>query len=67
MVLSCWRWLSVNGGAAVQIPVQGYLTVSGEELLVPAYAAGTRLDIQVLPVADGTPVAIEGDSISVTM
>lgn len=59
--------VSVNGGAAAQIPVQGYLTVSGTELLLPEYAPGTHLDIQVLPVTAGAPVAVEGDRIAVTV
>jgi len=59
--------VSVNGGAATQVPVQGYLTVSGTELLLPAYAPGTHLGIQVLPVPAGVPVAIQGDSLELTV
>lgn len=59
--------VSVNNGPETQIPVHGYLSVSGDELLLPVYAAGTRLDIRVLPIAAGTPAAVEGDSLAVTI
>jgi hypothetical protein len=59
--------MSVNGGPSQQVPVQGYLTVPGRELLLPAYPPGTRLSISILPVAAGTPVGIEGDSLELTV
>lgn len=59
--------VSVNGTEQEQVPVRGYLSVSGEELLLPAYPAGTHLDIAVLPISAGAPVAIEGDRIAVTI
>lgn len=59
--------LGVNGNPAAQVPIQGHMTVAGTELLLPAYAAGTQLAIQVLPVAAGTPVAVQGDSLTVTV
>lgn len=59
--------VSVNGGAAAQVPVQGYLTVSGTELLLPAYAPGTQISVQVLPATAGTPVKVIGDAITLTM
>lgn len=57
--------LSVNGGAPAQVPTQGALSVLGTEVLLPAYAAGTELSIELLPIAAGTPVAVEGDSLVV--
>lgn len=59
--------LGVNGNPAAQVPIQGHMTVAGTALLLPAYAAGTQLAIQVLPVAAGTPVAVQGDSLTVTL
>jgi hypothetical protein len=59
--------LSINGGASTQVPINGHLTVSGTELLLPAYAPGTQLSIELLPVASGTPVAVQGDSLLMTV
>jgi len=59
--------VSVDGGLPAQVPISGFLTVAGVELYLPAYAAGTSLAIQVLPVPAGTPVGIEGDSLEVTV
>ncbi len=59
--------LSVNGGASSQVPINGHMTVAGTELLLPAYAPGTALAIQLLPVAAGTPVAVQGDSLVLTV
>lgn len=58
--------VSVDCGPSAQVPVQGYLIVSGAELLLPAYEAGTRLNVEVLPVAAGTPVRVEVDRIELT-
>ena len=59
--------VAVDGGAATQVPVQGFMTVSGTELLLPAYAPGSHVAIQLLPVAAGTPVAVQGDSLEITV
>ena len=59
--------LSVNTGPAQQVPIDGSLTVAGVELLLPPYAAGTVLRVQVLPVAAGTPVAVVGDQLELTV
>lgn len=59
--------VSVDGGPSAQVPIQGYMTVAGTELLLPAYEAGTVLTIQVLPVAAGAPVAIRGDNLVYTV
>lgn len=59
--------VSVNGGAPAQVPISGHLTVAGTELLLPAYAPGSVLSISVLPVAAGTPVAVRGDSLTMTV
>lgn len=58
--------VSVNGGPAAQVPVHGYLTVSGTELLLPAYAPGTEIAVQVLPATAGTPVKVTGDTLTLT-
>lgn len=57
----------VNQGAEQQVPIAGQMTVVGYELLLPAYPAGTRLDIHVLPVAAGTPVAVHGEELTITV
>lgn len=49
------------------MPIAGRLTVIGSELLLPAYAPGTRLRIHALPVAAGAPVAIEDDVLDVVI
>ncbi|WP_175872044.1 phage tail protein [Burkholderia sp. BCC0397] len=59
--------VAVAGGPEQQVPIAGRLTVVGSELLLPAYARGTRLHIHALPVAAGTPVAIEGDVVDVVV
>ncbi|POS08020.1 hypothetical protein C3Y08_11025 [Burkholderia gladioli] len=59
--------VSVSGGPEQQVPVSGRLTVVGADLVLPAYAPGTRLSIHALPVAAGTPIAIEGDTLEVAM
>ncbi len=59
--------VAISGGAEQQVPVAGQLTVVGSELLLPAYAPGTRLHIHALPVAAGTPVAIEDDAVDVVV
>lgn len=60
-------FVSVNNGPSSQVPVRGHVTIAGRELLLPAYPAGTQLYIEVRPVAAGTPAAVEGDSISLTV
>lgn len=57
--------VSINGGPWSQVPISGYLTTPGTELLLPAYPPGTELRIAILPVAAGTPVGIEGDSLEI--
>ncbi|WP_238913818.1 phage tail protein [Achromobacter insolitus] len=57
----------VNQGPEQQVPITGQMAVVGYELFLPAYPAGTRLDIHVLPVAAGTPVAIQGDELTITV
>lgn len=57
--------LSVDGGAPAQVPTQGVLSVLGTEVLLPAYPAGTELAIELLPIAAGVPVAVEGDTLTV--
>lgn len=57
--------LSVDGGPAAQVPTQGVLSVVGTEVLLPAYPAGTELSIELLPIAAGVPVAVQGDSLTV--
>lgn len=59
--------VSVNGGASAQVPISGHLTVAGTELLLPAYPPGANVSISVLPVAAGTPVAVQGDSLTMTV
>ncbi|WP_175716533.1 phage tail protein [Burkholderia anthina] len=59
--------VAINGGPEQQVPLAGWLTVVGSELLLPAYAPGTRLHIHALPVAAGTPVAIEDDALEVVV
>ncbi|MFT4190830.1 MAG: phage tail protein [Comamonas sp.] len=59
--------VSVDGGAAEQVPVAGHVTVLGRELLLPVYPAGTKLTISLLPVAAGTPVGVEGDVLELTI
>ena len=59
--------VAINGGPSEQVPIAGHLVVYGRELLLPAYEAGTTLDVSILPVAAGTPVAIEGDNVSITV
>lgn len=58
--------VSVNGGAPSQVLISGHLTVAGTELLLPAYTAGSTVAITVLPVAAGTPIAVQGDSLTFT-
>lgn len=57
----------LNSGPEQQVPVAGQLTVEGSELVLPRYADGTRLRIHALPVAAGTPVAIEGDQLELVV
>lgn len=57
--------MNLTAGIFHQVPIRGYLTASGTELLLPAYACATVLRARVLPVAVGTPVAIQGDSIEI--
>jgi sulfur carrier protein ThiS len=59
--------VAANHGPSQQVPIQGHLTVPGRELLLPAYKPGTHLSISILPVAAGTPTAIEGDSLEITV
>ncbi|HDR9757521.1 TPA: hypothetical protein QDC44_001632 [Burkholderia cepacia ATCC 25416] len=55
--------VAISGGPEQQVPIAGQLTVVGSDLLLPAYAPGTHLHIRALPVAAGTPAAIEGDAV----
>lgn len=59
--------VSANHGPSQQVPIQGHLTVPGRELLLPAYPPGTHLTISILPVAAGTPIGIEGDTLELTV
>ena len=59
--------VSVNGGPSAQVPVQGYLTVSGTELLLPAYAPGTQIAVQVLPATAGVAVKVVGDTLTLNL
>lgn len=59
--------VSVDGGAPAQVPISGHLTVAGTELLLPAYTPGSTVAISVLPVASGTPIAVQGDSLTMTV
>ncbi|MBN9477363.1 MAG: hypothetical protein ABS43_03545 [Bordetella sp. SCN 67-23] len=59
--------VSANHGPFEQVPISGSITVAGRELLLPPYPAGTQLSIHVLPKAAGTPVAIEGGTLEVTV
>ncbi|HDR9585265.1 TPA: hypothetical protein QDC22_007501 [Burkholderia stabilis] len=59
--------VAISGGPELQVPVAGQLTVVGSELLLPAYAPGTRLHIHALPVAAGTPVAVEDAAVEVVV
>ena len=56
----------VDAGAPAQVPIGGHLTVAGNELLLPAYPPGSTVAISVLPMTAGTPVAVRGDSLTVT-
>ena len=56
-----------SNGPSQQAAIRGTLTVAGRELLLPAYPSGTRLSISILPIAAGTPVGIEGDSLELTV
>lgn len=59
-------FVSVNAGPAQQVPIRGHVTVAGREILLPAYPVGTTLNIEIRPVAAGTPVAVEGCKLSFT-
>lgn len=59
--------VSLNLGPATQVPIKGYLTVAGREIMLPDYPAGARLDIQVIPSAEGVPVAVEAGRLSVVL
>jgi len=59
--------VAANHGPFEQVPISGAIAVAGRELLLPAYPAGTHLDIHVLPKAAGTPIAIEGATLEATV
>lgn len=59
--------VSVNGAGATQVPIKGYLTVAGREIMLPDYPAGTRLVFRVLPVAAGEPSGVEAGALEVTL
>lgn len=59
--------VSVDGRDEQQVPIAGRITVTGPGLVLPAYAAGTRLRIHALPVAAGSPVAIVGDELELVV
>lgn len=59
--------VSIDGRGEHQVPIAGRIAVAGSGLLLPAYAAGTRLRIHALPVAAGFPVAIEGDELELVV
>lgn len=59
--------VAVDGAPGAQVPIKGFLTVAGTEILLPAYAAGSRLAITVLPVTAGAPVATLGGQLEATV
>ncbi|WP_343590111.1 host specificity factor TipJ family phage tail protein [Paracidovorax wautersii] len=59
--------VAIDGGAGQQVPIRGHLTVPGREISLPAYPAGTRLTITIMPVALAAPLAVEHAELQVTV